>query len=124
MRFPKQDVRNPSDIEQVVKLVRTEDFEGRMLISADPDRRRAYILRIVDLGFDHVYLQNVGQDHARGVRARRAAQAAPMTVCVGDQLCSEGSDSADLRDAGRRSSNRTNFLVAIARVGSRTWTTG
>jgi hypothetical protein len=47
-----------------------------------------------------------------------------MTVCVGDQLCSEGSDSADLRDAGRRSSNRTNFLVAIARVGSRTWTTG
>ena len=37
MKFPKQDIRSPHDFEQMAKLVRPEDFEGRMLISSDPD---------------------------------------------------------------------------------------
>ncbi|GMA88953.1 hypothetical protein GCM10025868_42030 [Angustibacter aerolatus] len=42
--------------------MRPEDFEGRMVISADPDVHRAEIQRFVDLGFDRVYLHNVGRN--------------------------------------------------------------
>jgi len=62
MKFPKADIRSPLDFEQMAKLVRPEDFEGRMVISADPDVHRAYIQRFVDLGFDRVYLHNVGRN--------------------------------------------------------------
>src|SRR5664279_4988137 len=37
MKFAKADIRSPLDFEQMAKLVRPEDFEGRMVISADPD---------------------------------------------------------------------------------------
>ena len=40
MKFPKQDIRSPLDFEQMAKLVRPEDFEGRMLISSDPETHR------------------------------------------------------------------------------------
>ena len=62
MKFPKADIRSPFDFEQMARLVRPEDFEGRMVISADPDRHRAEIQRYVDLGFDRVYLHNVGRN--------------------------------------------------------------
>jgi len=62
MKFPKADIRSPLDFEQMAKLVRAEDFEGRMVISADPDEHRAYIQKFVDLGFDRVYLHNVGRN--------------------------------------------------------------
>ena len=35
MPFPKQDIRNPEDFEQMAKLVHIQDFKNRMLISAD-----------------------------------------------------------------------------------------
>ncbi|MCL3860290.1 TIGR03557 family F420-dependent LLM class oxidoreductase [Actinotalea sp. K2] len=62
MRFPKADIRSPFDFEQMAKLVRPEDFEGRMVVSADPDVHRAAIQRYVDLGFDRIYLHNVGRN--------------------------------------------------------------
>jgi G6PDH family F420-dependent oxidoreductase len=62
MKFPKGDIRSPFEFEQMAKLVRPEDFEGRMIISADPDVHRAYIQRFVDLGFDRIYLHNVGRN--------------------------------------------------------------
>ncbi len=62
MKFPKADIRSPFDFEQMAKLVRPEDFEGRMVISADPDVHRAAIQKYVDLGFDRVYLHNVGRN--------------------------------------------------------------
>ena len=62
MRFPKADIRSPFDFEQMAKLVRPEDFEGRMVISADPDVHRAEIQKFVDLGFDRIYLHNVGRN--------------------------------------------------------------
>jgi G6PDH family F420-dependent oxidoreductase len=62
MKFPKADIRSPFEFEQMAKLVRAEDFEGRMVISSDPDLHRAEIQRFVDLGFDRVYLHNVGRN--------------------------------------------------------------
>ncbi|MGN8246779.1 TIGR03557 family F420-dependent LLM class oxidoreductase [Cellulomonas soli] len=62
MKFPKGDIRSPFDFEQMAKLVRPEDFEGRMVISADPDVHRASIQKYVDLGFDRIYLHNVGRN--------------------------------------------------------------
>jgi G6PDH family F420-dependent oxidoreductase len=62
MKFPKQDVRSPFDFEQMAKLVRAEDFDGRMLISAEPDAHRAEIQKFLDLGIDRIYLHNVGRN--------------------------------------------------------------
>jgi G6PDH family F420-dependent oxidoreductase len=62
MRFPKSDIRSPFELEQLAKLVRPEDFEGRLAISADPDVHRANIQRFVDLGFDRIYLHNTGRN--------------------------------------------------------------
>jgi coenzyme F420-dependent glucose-6-phosphate dehydrogenase len=67
MKFPKADIRSPHDFAQMAKLVREEDFEGRMVISADPDVHRAAIQRFVDLGFDRVYLHNVGRNQERWI---------------------------------------------------------
>lgn len=62
MKFPKADIRSPFELEQMARLVRPEDFEGRLLISEDPDVHRAYIQKFLDLGFDRVYLHNVGRN--------------------------------------------------------------
>ena len=67
MKFPKADIRSPHDFAQMAKLVREEDFEGRMVISSDPDVHRAAIQRFVDLGFDRVYLHNVGRNQERWI---------------------------------------------------------
>jgi G6PDH family F420-dependent oxidoreductase len=67
MKFPKQDIRSPLDFEQMAKLVRPEDFEGRMLISSDPEQHRAQIQRFLDLGFDQIYLHNVGRNQAEWI---------------------------------------------------------
>ncbi|MCL2594419.1 MAG: TIGR03557 family F420-dependent LLM class oxidoreductase [Promicromonosporaceae bacterium] len=62
MKFPKADIRSPHDFAQIAKLVRPQDFAGRMVISADPDVHRATIQRYVDLGFNRIYLHNVGRN--------------------------------------------------------------
>ena len=62
MKFPKADIRSPQDFAQMAKIVRPEDFEGRMLISADLDAHRREIQKFIDLGFDRVYLHNVGRN--------------------------------------------------------------
>jgi coenzyme F420-dependent glucose-6-phosphate dehydrogenase len=62
MKFPKQDIRNPSDFEQMAKLVRPEHFQGRMLISSDPEKHCREIQKYLDLGMDQIYLHNVGRN--------------------------------------------------------------
>lgn len=62
MKFPKSDIRSPFELEQMAKLVRPEDFAGRLVVDADPDVHRANIQRFVDLGFDRIYLHNVGRN--------------------------------------------------------------
>ena len=69
MKFPKQDIRSPLDFEQMAKLVRPEDFAGRMLISADPEKHRQQIQKFLDLGFDQIYLHNVGRNQAEWIEA-------------------------------------------------------
>ena len=61
---PKADIRSPFDFAAMAKLVREEDFAGRMVISSDPDTHRADIQKYVDLGFDRIYLHNVGRNQA------------------------------------------------------------
>lgn len=62
MKFPKGDIRSPLELEQMAKLVRAEDFDGRMVISEDPDVHLKSIQKFVDLGFDRIYLHNVGRN--------------------------------------------------------------
>jgi coenzyme F420-dependent glucose-6-phosphate dehydrogenase len=69
MKFPKQDIRNPIDFEQIAKMVRPEDFEGRMLISSDLEKHREQIQKFLDLGFDQVYLHNVGRNQQEWIDA-------------------------------------------------------
>ena len=99
MRFPRSDIRSPFEFEQLARLVRPEDFDGRMLVSADPDVHRADIQRYLDLGFDRIYLHNVGRNQRDWIDVfgrRRAAQAGELTraQCLG---C-----PGDSRDRGRR----------------------
>ena len=67
MRFAKADIRSPHDFAAMAALVRPEDFSGRMVISADPDVHRAHIQSYVDLGFDRVYLHNVGRNQQQWI---------------------------------------------------------
>ena len=62
LKFPKGDIRSPFELEQLARMVRPEDFEGRMPVSSDPDVHRAYIQGYLDLGFDRIYLHNVGRN--------------------------------------------------------------
>jgi coenzyme F420-dependent glucose-6-phosphate dehydrogenase len=62
LRFPRSDVRSPGDFEQLARMVRPEDFAGRMLVSSDPDLHRAHLQRFVDLGVDRIHLHNAGPD--------------------------------------------------------------
>jgi len=62
MPFPKQDIRNPEDFAQMAKLVRIEHFANRMLISADLDEHTEALQKYVDMGFDEIYLHNVGRN--------------------------------------------------------------
>lgn len=62
MKFAKQDVRSPYDFAAMAALVRPEDFDGRMVISSDPDQHRAEIQRFLDVGMTAIYLHNVGRN--------------------------------------------------------------
>ncbi|HEX5414650.1 MAG TPA: TIGR03557 family F420-dependent LLM class oxidoreductase [Chloroflexota bacterium] len=68
MNFPKQDIRNPEDFEAMAKLVRPENFVGRVFMSADPEEFRAHIQHFLDLGFSEVDLHNVGRNQEEFIR--------------------------------------------------------
>ncbi|HEX6800175.1 MAG TPA: TIGR03557 family F420-dependent LLM class oxidoreductase [Ktedonobacterales bacterium] len=69
MAFPKADIRNPEDFEAMAKLVRPEHFEGRVFMSADLREHALHIQHFVDLGFDDVYVHNVGHNQAEFIAA-------------------------------------------------------
>jgi coenzyme F420-dependent glucose-6-phosphate dehydrogenase len=69
MPFPKQDIRNPEDFESMAKIVRIEDYANRMLIGPDLDEHADHIQGFVDMGFDEIYLHNVGRDQAAFIDA-------------------------------------------------------
>src|SRR5437764_13548858 len=59
MKFPKADIRSPNDFAQMAKIVRPEDFQDRMLISADPEAYRREIPNFIALGLHRFALHNV-----------------------------------------------------------------
>lgn len=69
MNFPKQDIRNPEDFEAMQKLVRPENFKGRVFMSADLEKHTAHIQHYIDLGFNEVYIHNVGRNQAKFIEA-------------------------------------------------------
>lgn len=60
MRFPKGDIRSPYVFEQIARQIGPGEFKDRLLISEDPDAHRAHIQQFCDVGFDRIYLHNVG----------------------------------------------------------------
>ncbi len=69
MNFPKQDIRNPEDFAAMARLVRPENFKGRVLCSADLDVHCDHIQHFIDLGFTEVYVHNVGRNQAEFIEA-------------------------------------------------------
>ena len=68
MNFPKQDVRAPEDFAAMAKLVRPEHFKGRVLITPDLDAHRAHLQGFIDLGFNQIYVHNVGRNQAAWIK--------------------------------------------------------
>jgi coenzyme F420-dependent glucose-6-phosphate dehydrogenase len=62
LNFPKQDIRNPEDFAAMAALVRPENFKGRVLTSADLGVHLQHIQHFVDLGFNEIYVHNVGRN--------------------------------------------------------------
>lgn len=69
MNFPKQDIRNPEDFEAMAKLVRPENFTGRVLMSADLNVHREHVQHYADLGFTEIYVHNVGRNQREFIEA-------------------------------------------------------
>jgi coenzyme F420-dependent glucose-6-phosphate dehydrogenase len=69
MRFPKGDIRSPQVFEQIARQVGPDGFDDRMLISSDADAHRARIQRFADMGFDRIYLHNVGLNQREWIEA-------------------------------------------------------
>jgi len=69
MNFPKADIRNPEDFEAMARLVRPENFKGRVLMSADLDVHRDHIQHFIDLGFTDIYIHNVGRNQTDFIEA-------------------------------------------------------
>jgi hypothetical protein len=69
MPFPKADIRNPEDFEAMAKWVHPENFKNRVLCSADLEVHREHVQRFIDLGFNEVYLHNVGRNQVEFIEA-------------------------------------------------------
>lgn len=63
MRFARGDIRSPFTVAQIARLVRAEDIEDSVLVTSDPGEVRGVIQAMLELGFDQVYLNNVGDNH-------------------------------------------------------------
>ncbi|NJO07196.1 MAG: TIGR03557 family F420-dependent LLM class oxidoreductase, partial [Chloroflexaceae bacterium] len=69
MSFPKADIRNPEDFEAMAKLVRPENFKGRVLISTELDEHRELLQGFASLGFDEIHVHNVGRNQEQFIKA-------------------------------------------------------
>lgn len=69
LRFPKADIRSPFELDQMSKLVRPDDLAGRVLVSADLDEHVSHLRSFLDLGFDKVYVHNVGRNQREWLEA-------------------------------------------------------
>lgn len=77
MPFTKGDIRSPRVFAQIARHLDPAAFEQRLAISADPDVHRARIQKFVDLGFDRIYLDNVGPNQREWIE-RFATDVLPL----------------------------------------------
>jgi coenzyme F420-dependent glucose-6-phosphate dehydrogenase len=56
------DLRTPAAFDAAGKFVRPEDLKGHIRMSSDPDRHVAWLRSYADLGFDRVFVHNVGRN--------------------------------------------------------------
>lgn len=64
MRFTRGDLRSPHVVEQIARLARPEDFTDRITMSHDLAVHADIIRSYLDLGYDRVFLHNVGANQA------------------------------------------------------------
>ncbi|MGI8475327.1 MAG: TIGR03557 family F420-dependent LLM class oxidoreductase [Thermomicrobiales bacterium] len=69
MSFPKGDIRNPEDFEAMAKMVKPEHYKNRVLLTPDLDEHVAQIQHYIDLGFNEVYVHNVGRTQEAFIEA-------------------------------------------------------
>jgi hypothetical protein len=53
----------------MAELVRPEHMEGRVFCSPDLGEHAAHLQRFIDLGFDEVYVHNVGRNQEPFIQA-------------------------------------------------------
>jgi coenzyme F420-dependent glucose-6-phosphate dehydrogenase len=61
-RLPRSDLRSPHDVAALARLLRPDYFAGRVLVSYDLAEHAKYLRRLVDLGFDRIYVHDAGPD--------------------------------------------------------------
>ncbi|HUS16358.1 MAG TPA: TIGR03557 family F420-dependent LLM class oxidoreductase [Chloroflexia bacterium] len=69
MNFPKADIRNPEDFAAMANLVRPENFKGRVHSSADLGSHLTHIQHFANLGFNEIYVHNVGRNQEAFIEA-------------------------------------------------------
>lgn len=57
-------LRTPEEFDQAAAFVRPEDMEGPVRISSDPARHLEWLRGDLALGFEHIYVHNVGRNQA------------------------------------------------------------
>lgn len=55
-----QELATPALIEQATELVLEEDVTEKILCSPDPEKHLEKIHKLIDLGFDHIYIHQIG----------------------------------------------------------------
>jgi coenzyme F420-dependent glucose-6-phosphate dehydrogenase len=63
------ELRSPQDFETAARFVRPEDMRQSLLISADLDRHAAWLREYIELGFDELYLHQVGVNQSEFIEA-------------------------------------------------------
>jgi len=62
MNFAKADIRDPEVFASIAKMVRPDHMKGRVHISSDPGFFVGLLQHFIDLGFDGIYVHNVGKN--------------------------------------------------------------
>jgi coenzyme F420-dependent glucose-6-phosphate dehydrogenase len=58
----KADLPTPDHFDQVIKLIKEEDVAEKVVCGPDKDRHLEEINKMVEAGFDHVYIHQIGPD--------------------------------------------------------------
>lgn len=62
-------LRTPAEFDQAAAFVRPEDMSGPVRISSDLTRHTEWLQGDLELGFDHIYVHNVGRNQRQFIEA-------------------------------------------------------